>query len=239
MGVSRAHSAISEYARQPYHQSPELLSEGYYYVEEIHGTHGTDNGVRDQGRYSNGGNGKENFVSETWDINNHSISPQQNGADTNDIHTSDNLLENDDGDRSQINDVKVNATASKIIDIRTDQTQPCLAQMVRESLRSPTPCLPSLALWDDRGLGLFEQLTRLPEYYLSRVEKEIIEKHCVEIASKIEPGSMIVDLGCGYVLQAGACAYQSLSAMNLILSTQEYQQVDAIAQLSRHHGPNN
>lgn len=41
--------------------------------------------------------------------------------DTDDIHTSDNLLENDDNSRSHINDVKMNATASKIIDIRADQ----------------------------------------------------------------------------------------------------------------------
>lgn len=74
-----------------------------------------------------------------------------------------------------------------------------------------------------QSLGLFERIIRLSEYYLLDVEKEIIEKHCLEIASKIEPGSMIVDLGCGCVVQAGTCAYQSLSAMNLVLSIQEYQ----------------
>ena len=238
MEVSRAHSAISEYARQPYHQSPELLSKDFNCVEGVAITHGTDSGVRGQGRYPNSDNGKENFVSVTRDIDHQRISPQKDGADTNDVHTNDNVLKNDDDSRSHINDVKMNATASKIIDIRRDQTQLCLAQMVRESLRSPIPRPPSLALWDDRGLGLFERVTRLPEYCLSHVEKEIIEKNCLEIASKIEPESMIVGLGCGYVVQTGACAYQSLSAMDLDLSIQEYQQADATTQLSRHHGPN-
>ncbi|KAL2036361.1 hypothetical protein N7G274_010921, partial [Stereocaulon virgatum] len=120
----------------------------YCYVEDVHITDETDNGVRGQGRYPNAGIGKENFASETQNINDQKISPEKDGADTNDIHTSETPLENDDDNPSHINDLKMNATASRIIDIRTDQTQLCLAQKFRESLRSPILCLPSLALWD-------------------------------------------------------------------------------------------
>ncbi|KAL9124708.1 MAG: hypothetical protein Q9217_005992, partial [Psora testacea] len=86
---------------------------------------------------------------------------------------------------------------TNIIDIRRDKSQLSLATSIRESLKAPQPSLPSMALWDTKGLELFERVTETEDYYLGRVESEILERQAEEIAQMIADGSMIVDLGCG------------------------------------------
>ena len=98
---------------------------------------------------------------------------------------------------TNINGIRTNSNASELLDIRNDRSELCLVQLVREGLCDPKPSLSSAMLWDDRGLQLFEKITQLPDYYISSLEKHIIEQHCEDIARKIQPGSMIVDLGCG------------------------------------------
>ena len=58
--------------------------------------------------------------------------------------------------------------------------------------------LSSVYFYDDTGSALFEEITRLPEYYLTRVEREILTAHADRIIEPIltEPGC-IVDLGAG------------------------------------------
>ena len=89
-----------------------------------------------------------------------------------------------------------------IIDVRTEKSPLSLAKMIRDGVccgDSGQKSMPSLALWDGPGLELFEKVTKLPDYYLSWVETEILEQRSWEIAHKIASGFMIVDLGCGYV----------------------------------------
>jgi dimethylhistidine N-methyltransferase len=58
--------------------------------------------------------------------------------------------------------------------------------------------LSSLYFYDDAGSALFEQITELPEYYLTRVERQILETHADRIIEPVlgEP-SCVVDLGAG------------------------------------------
>ena len=98
---------------------------------------------------------------------------------------------------TNINGIRTNSNASELLDIRNDRSELCLVQLAREGLCNRKPSLSSLMLWDDRGLQLFEEITQLPDYYISGLEKQIIEQHCEDIAKKVQPGSMIVDLGCG------------------------------------------
>jgi dimethylhistidine N-methyltransferase len=58
--------------------------------------------------------------------------------------------------------------------------------------------LSSVYFYDDAGSGLFEEITRLPEYYLTRVEREILTMHGDRIVDSFlgEP-ACIVDLGAG------------------------------------------
>ena len=57
--------------------------------------------------------------------------------------------------------------------------------------------LPSKWFYDPRGSRLFEDITRLPEYYLTRAETEILEVHADDIVGSVRPEE-IVELGSGY-----------------------------------------
>jgi L-histidine N-alpha-methyltransferase len=52
-------------------------------------------------------------------------------------------------------------------------------------------------LYDQRGSELFEQICELPEYYLTRTENAILEKHASDIIARA-PVRCIVELGAGY-----------------------------------------
>jgi dimethylhistidine N-methyltransferase len=69
---------------------------------------------------------------------------------------------------------------------------------VLAGLRARPRRLSSVYFYDDAGSALFERITRLPEYYLTRVEHEILEKHADQIIEPVlgEP-CCIVDLGAG------------------------------------------
>jgi L-histidine Nalpha-methyltransferase len=56
--------------------------------------------------------------------------------------------------------------------------------------------LPTVWLYDERGSRLYEEITRLPEYYLPRREREILRLHSPEIAAETR-ARMLVELGAG------------------------------------------
>ena len=58
--------------------------------------------------------------------------------------------------------------------------------------------MPTLLLYDQKGLKLFEEITYLEEYYLTNAEIEVLTNHANEIADFILPGSLLVELGSGY-----------------------------------------
>ena len=64
------------------------------------------------------------------------------------------------------------------------------------SLRERPKELPAVWLYDERGSLLFEQITRLPEYYLTGCEREILVAHAAEIAARTEARTL-VELGSG------------------------------------------
>ena len=51
--------------------------------------------------------------------------------------------------------------------------------------------------YDARGSQIFEQITRLPEYYPTRTEREIMRRHGADIARKLGPGRTVIELGAG------------------------------------------
>lgn len=56
--------------------------------------------------------------------------------------------------------------------------------------------LPAVWLYDERGSRLFDEITRLPEYYLTRAEREILVRRAAEIATLTEARTL-VELGSG------------------------------------------
>ena len=56
--------------------------------------------------------------------------------------------------------------------------------------------LPTVWLYDERGSQLYEEITRLPEYYLPRREREILRARSPEIAARTQARTL-VELGAG------------------------------------------
>lgn len=68
---------------------------------------------------------------------------------------------------------------------------------VIEGLRRPQKMISSKFFYDKRGSELFEEITRLDEYYPTRTEIRILEEHIDEIADAVREKSVIVELGSG------------------------------------------
>ena len=72
------------------------------------------------------------------------------------------------------------------------------AEAVRDGLGRPGQKeLPSKYLYDDVGSALFEVITKLPEYGLTRAEERILLHHSEAITGRLAAQAMVVELGCG------------------------------------------
>src|SRR5215213_3014144 len=67
---------------------------------------------------------------------------------------------------------------------------------VRTGLTSSPKVLPPRWFYDARGSELFEEITRLPEYYPTRAEREILQARAGEIA-RLTGARTLVELGSG------------------------------------------
>jgi len=74
---------------------------------------------------------------------------------------------------------------------------PLMAREVREGLSATPKRLPSKLFYDEIGSALFEQITELPEYYLTRTERAIFEDYAAEILEAAGPSLTLVELGAG------------------------------------------
>ncbi|KAJ3061532.1 hypothetical protein HDU99_005532, partial [Rhizoclosmatium hyalinum] len=58
--------------------------------------------------------------------------------------------------------------------------------------------IPTLVLYDDIGLDIYDAITYVPEYYLTNAELGIFEESAGEIIGAcVEDGGVLVELGCG------------------------------------------
>ncbi len=71
-----------------------------------------------------------------------------------------------------------------------------LAEDVRRGLAAPPRRLPPKHFYDERGSGLFEQITRLPEYYQTRTELSVLRRIAPALVDRHEVGE-VVELGSG------------------------------------------
>ena len=81
--------------------------------------------------------------------------------------------------------------------VTTRPAEAAFREDVLAGLSAPIPAVPSRWLYDRRGSELFEAITRLPEYYLTRTETALLERHSGEIAGLIGPGHAMVEFGSG------------------------------------------
>jgi L-histidine N-alpha-methyltransferase len=96
-----------------------------------------------------------------------------------------------------------------------------LAEDVRAGLAATPKCLPPKYFYDERGCQLFAQITRLPEYYLTRAEEAILERVAGSVVEGVRPAELL-EIG-------GGCSQKTrllLSAMRDVGCGRRYLPVD-------------
>ncbi|HEV2557685.1 MAG TPA: L-histidine N(alpha)-methyltransferase [Microvirga sp.] len=68
---------------------------------------------------------------------------------------------------------------------------------VLEGLSQPQKRLPGKYLWDETGSDLFDRICSTADYYPTRREMALLERHAAEVASVVGPGANIVEYGSG------------------------------------------
>jgi dimethylhistidine N-methyltransferase len=72
---------------------------------------------------------------------------------------------------------------------------------VLRGLRAPKKELPCKYFYDEVGSDLFEQITELEEYYPTRTELAIMERHAAEMAGWLGPRCLLIEYGSGSSLK--------------------------------------
>ena len=85
---------------------------------------------------------------------------------------------------------------SLITHLAADDAAAALRADAQSGLTATPKSLPPRWFYDERGSELFDEITRLPEYYPTRAERAVLEAHAGEIASA-SGADVLVELGSG------------------------------------------
>jgi L-histidine N-alpha-methyltransferase len=98
---------------------------------------------------------------------------------------------------------------------------------VRSGLTASPKTLSPWLFYDTRGSALFEQITELPEYYLTRTERAILAAHAPEIVrlAAADQRLAVIELGAGTASKTGLI----LAAATAHQRTVEYYPIDVSA----------
>jgi len=77
------------------------------------------------------------------------------------------------------------------------RVDPAFRDDVLAGLAAPIPAVPARWFYDRRGSELFEEITRLAEYYPTRTETALLEKISGELAGLLPAGAAVVEFGSG------------------------------------------
>jgi dimethylhistidine N-methyltransferase len=100
-----------------------------------------------------------------------------------------------------------------------------VAEVARLGLTAAQKWLPAWLFYDEAGSELFEQITALPEYYLTRTERALFEQYADEIFLELIAPLTIVELGAGTAAKTGILL-QALTRFQLGVL---YQPIDVSA----------
>ncbi len=113
----------------------------------------------------------------------------------------------------------ISVTITHLATQRGDTTR--MLEDAREGLLASPKSMPSKYFYDARGSRLFDDITRLPEYYLTRAETEILEASAEAIIGAARPAE-VVELGSGYSVKTKLI----VDAMRLAGSGERYVPID-------------
>lgn len=85
----------------------------------------------------------------------------------------------------------------EFVNVPTMRDTPSFASIVEQGLSSPQRSLPCRFFYDRIGSELFEQICDLPEYYLTRTERLILERYAGQIVAAMGAEVTIVEFGSG------------------------------------------
>ena len=105
-----------------------------------------------------------------------------------------------------------------------DDLAASLREDVRAGLTASPKVLPPKYFYDGRGSALFEEITRLPEYYPTRAERSILETRADEVAD-LTKARTLVELGSG----SSEKTHLLLRALRRVGSLETYVPVDVSA----------
>jgi L-histidine N-alpha-methyltransferase len=97
-----------------------------------------------------------------------------------------------------------------------------IAATARLGLTSPQKTLPPWLFYDELGSQFFEQITTLPEYYLTRTERALFEEYADNICLALDAPLTVVELGAGTATKTGIL----LEAATRFQSGVLYQPID-------------
>lgn len=97
-----------------------------------------------------------------------------------------------------------------------------VAEAARLGLTATPKTLPPWLFYDRLGTQLFEQITALPEYYLTRTERALLEKHADEILAAFPEAVTIAELGAGTATKTGVLLAAATRSQSAVL----YQPID-------------
>src|SRR5688500_11662695 len=84
-----------------------------------------------------------------------------------------------------------------LLGLPADKRLAAFARDVAAGLSAVPKRLPCCYFYDGLGSALFEAICRLPEYYLTRAEEEILRAHSEEIAALFPAATDLIELGSG------------------------------------------
>src|SRR4051812_4575450 len=85
----------------------------------------------------------------------------------------------------------------RMIEFDENGHRAALARDVQTGLTASPKRLPCRYFYDAQGSLLFEEICELPEYYLTRTERAILEERSAEIAALFPEETALVELGSG------------------------------------------
>ena len=85
----------------------------------------------------------------------------------------------------------------RIVDEDAEGVDNAFRRDVLAGLAQRQKAVPARWFYDEAGSQLFEAITALPEYYPSRAESQILERHGADFAAGIGSGRVVVEFGSG------------------------------------------